>query len=178
MAEHAHLDWGALALLSKATRPSEMTDFVLQVNKFTGSLPTVGIQKVTAWWRFMVSRNMFAGVLDENVLYVNYIMAASENKLTGSLEALKCMTAVKALDVGANFLGGTLPGMLQYMKALTFLGTALNRLTGSIPAKGMKLAELWAFVVAVNHLAGMFPAEGALEENIGELPYVNINSLS
>ncbi|KAE8075879.1 hypothetical protein FH972_014562 [Carpinus fangiana] len=94
------------------------------------------------------------GVVCKDTIIIKIVLNAAN--LGGELgDNLRMFTAIEAIDLSNNHIGGSIPSNLPATMQNIFLSA--NQFTGSIPASLSTLTQLTAMSVNDNHLSGEIP---------------------
>ncbi len=106
-----------------------------------------------------LARNAFTGGLPSNfsTLSALAVIDFSSNRLSGTLDVLTTVTAVRDVNLESNAFSGTLPAGLAGLTRLADLRVGGNDLVGALPALSA-LPLLRRLDVRRNRLSGTIPA--------------------
>eukprot|EP01018_Ginkgo_biloba_P023838 Gb_27191 [translate_table: standard] len=136
------------------------------------------ITNLSALRSLNISNNMFNGSLPANISKLKNLemLDAYNNNLTQPRLPRKInrLRKLKHLDLGGNYISGSIPGEYGKLKKLKYLSLAGNRLTGRIPGELGNLKKLQKLLLGYfNAFIGGIPAELG---NLSKLVYLDMAS--
>uniref|UniRef100_A0A0D9XXH9 non-specific serine/threonine protein kinase n=1 Tax=Leersia perrieri TaxID=77586 RepID=A0A0D9XXH9_9ORYZ len=152
----------------------------LQTNNLTGPIPSAffGSESLST---MNLSQNSFTGELPKEIGELSKktglsILNLQFNKISGNIpDSIHLLTSLIELNLGNNFLTGTIPTMP--IKLSTVLNLSHNNLSGSIPSNIDLLSDLEILDLSYNNLSGDVPASLAKLQSLIQL-VLSYNHLS
>ncbi|CAM8949310.1 unnamed protein product [Rhodiola kirilowii] len=154
-------------------------------NQFTGAIPP-SIVNISGLEFFSVSYNYLTGRVPDNLGRLKNLvtLAIGANKLGGSksgdldfIRSLNNVSTMRILDCMNNSFIDAIPDSVGNLSGLEYLGLAFNRLYGSIPREIGNLVNLTTLYLRGNNLTGEIPSSIGKLKKLEKLN-LGINRLS
>ncbi|CAN1347034.1 Probable LRR receptor-like serine/threonine-protein kinase At3g47570 [Linum perenne] len=132
---------------------SNLIEFQMQDNNFTGSMPSMGSSRNLM--RFFIQNNSLGTGLADDLSFISSLTNAS---------------SLVFIDIADNNFGGTIPEHIGNLATtLTTLQLSGNKITGRIPSGIENLVSLYKFEAFQNNLSGTIPSTMGRLRNLGSL---------
>ncbi|CAN1347033.1 Probable LRR receptor-like serine/threonine-protein kinase At3g47570 [Linum perenne] len=142
---------------------SNLIEFQMQDNNFTGSMPSMGSSRNLM--RFFIQNNSLGTGLADDLSFISSLTNASSllqlsgNKITGRIPSgIENLVSLYKFEAFQNNLSGTIPSTIGNMNALILMNLSRNHFTGAIPDQVGRLRNLGSLDLSHNMLSGTIPA--------------------
>lgn len=139
------------------TRSPFLISLDISYNKFRGEI-SPGLGNCTALRDFHVGSNNLTGSLPDELFKLASLeyLCLSTNKIYGSLNGalIAQLKNLVSLDLGTNFLTGSIPESIGQLNKLTYLHLNNNNLTGALPSAIENCTNLRQINLRENNLTG------------------------
>jgi hypothetical protein len=151
---------GNLDFFSDLSKCRQLQELVLQVNSFTGSVPS-SVGNLTSLVNVILGYNKLTGGLPVEISNISNLelIDLSNNLLTKPIpESLGMLANLVQLDVSGNDMLGHLPIQMGMLGTLERLFLQSNKFLGSIPNSFGNLSNLEYIDLSKNQLSSAIPA--------------------
>ncbi|XP_020578427.1 phytosulfokine receptor 2 [Phalaenopsis equestris] len=160
-----HLDLSHNALSGPVTAISAINtlqSLKLSSNFFKASLTDLGVDLLNLIY-LNISNNSFYGSLTPSICIGSTLIQVADismNSFSGELDGnifSNCSASLKELNLGSNFLTGSLPDSLFDLISLQMLSLSFNNFSCGLSERLNKLSELRRLIISGNRFSGELP---------------------